>query len=144
MPPEDAPSPAPEPSLAPTPLPASIPAVRLLPLVENSPNEKLANTLAHLLAPNENDAEPAAQWALLILTGIQAYYDTGGNYLAVERLWAPIILSRQLADGPEAWKKAMELAKTYRAAGNLRASALYEQAAAYLKPADVNKSVDPG
>jgi len=126
-----------------TQLPTSLPEVRLLPLVEGAPNEGVANALARLLAADESQAELAARSALFILTGIQAFYDSGGNYLAVERFWEPVIVSRQMekAYGPKALEKAVEMTEAAHKAEDRRGAGIYAQVVAMLSP-DVNKPVD--
>lgn len=126
-----------------TPLPTSLPVVRLLPLTEGAPNEGLANALARLLIDDESQAESGAQYALLILTGIQTFYDTGGNYVAVERLWEPFIVSRQMekAYGEKAWEKAAEMAEAARKVDDQRGAWIYQAVASMLK-SQVNKPVD--
>lgn len=135
-----------------SPQPASSPAVRLLPLVEGSSNEGLANALARLLVENEEQAEMGARGALLILTGIQTFIDSGGDYLKVEHLWEPCIVARHMefAHGETAWIKACEMAEAARTCGDDRGTAIYERVAVILSPdahkpvdeADVNKKVD--
>jgi hypothetical protein len=120
------------------PLPASSADVRLLPLIKDGGNEALANLLADLLAGGADGAaarEAAAGVALMILNGIQAYLDKGGDYLAVESLWEPMIIGRRLyaQHGPEAWKTAAELAGKARAEDDPREADLCTRAALLLK-----------
>lgn len=123
--------------------PNSSPEVRLLPLAEGAPNEGLANLLARLLIEDESQAEQGAQAALLILTGIQSFIDTGGDYLTVERIWEPVIVARQLekTHGDLAWKKAGEMAEAAKAANDLRGADIYERVSVALH-AELNKRVD--
>jgi hypothetical protein len=118
-------------------------AIRLLPLVEGAPNEGVANTLARLLIDDESQAEIGASSAIVILSGIQAFYDSGGDFLVVERIWEPYIVARQMqkAFGANAWKKAAEMAGAAHAANDERGAVIYERVATLLSP-DVNKQVD--
>lgn len=127
-----------------TPLPTSSPVPRLLPLVEGTHNEGVANALARLIVADETQAEMGARGALLILTGIQTFLDTG-DYLAVERIWEPIILARHLerAYKDEGAKQAQQMAAALRKGGDQRGAWIYERAAVLLGP-DVNKQVDSG
>ena len=127
-----------------SPQPKSSPEVRLLPLVEGAPNEGLANVLARLLIDDESQAEIGASNALIILSGIQAFYDSGGDFLIVERIWEPYIVSRQMqkAYGEGAWKKAAEMSGAARAANDERGAVIYERVATLLHHPDVNKRVD--
>lgn len=124
--------------------PPSLPEVKLLPLVEGAANEKLANALARLLIDDEKQAQLGAQAALLILTGIQTFLDSAGNYDLVEQLWEPNIVARQLEakHGPEAWKKAAALADELFKINNQQKAAIYNHAAILLHPGEVNKQVD--
>lgn len=118
--------------------------VRLLPLTEGAPNEKLANGLAHLLIDDEAQAALGAQAALLILTGVQIFIDSGGDYAAVEQLWEPNVVARQLdaLHGPEAWKKAAEMAESYARAGDQNKADIHKHAALMLRPIVTNNPVD--
>jgi hypothetical protein len=121
----------------------SSPALRLLPLVADSPNEGLANALARLLIEDETQAEMGSKGALLILSGIQTFIDSGGDYLAVERVWEPVIVARYLekAYKLDAPKQARQLAGALRKGGDMRGSWIYDHAADLLDP-DINKPVD--
>ena len=79
---------------------------RLTPLVENGPNEKVANMLARLIG----DDPRAATSALIILMGLQAYLDTG-NPETVGVFWEPIITARKLKKdySGQAYRKACEV-----------------------------------
>jgi hypothetical protein len=116
--------------------------VRLLPLIENSPNEGVANTLARLLVEDVSQAHLGAHSAILILTGVQAFLDSGGDYTVVERLWEPIIVARQMEKsyGSAAWKKAAEMAAAATKVNDERGQAIYSRAATILCP-EVNKGV---
>lgn len=126
--------------------PQSSPAVRLLPLVAESPNEGVANLLARLLVEDETQIEMGATGALLILSGIQTFLDSGGDYRAVERVWEPHIVARHLekAYGKDAAKNARQLAAAMQKGGDLRGGWVYERAAVLLDPPppDINKPVD--
>lgn len=126
--------------------PKSSPEVRLLPLVPESPNEGVANLLARLLVEDETQIEMGATGALLILSGIQTFIDSGGDYKAVERVWEPHIVARHLekAYGTEAAKNARQLAAAMQKGGDQRGAWLYERAAKLLDPPppDINKPVD--
>lgn len=117
---------------------ASSPEIRLLPLVEGAANEKLANGLARLLIDDEKQAQLGAQAALLILTGIQTFIDSEGDYEVVEQLWEPNIVARQLEakHGPEAWKKAAALADEFFKANDQQKAAIYNHAAVMLHPGE--------
>lgn len=117
---------------------ASSPEIRLLPLVEGAANEKLANGLARLLIDDEKQAQLGAQAALLILTGIQTFIDSEGDYEVVEQLWEPNIVARQLdaKHGPEAWKKAAALADEFFKANDQHKAAIYNHAAIMLHPGE--------
>lgn len=101
---------------------------RLLPLVEGTPNEGLANALARLFAQSIDDAEAASTMALVILTGIQEFYDSGGDYVRVEQVWEPIIVYRQLekAFGDNAQQKATELYQSAKLLNDTRGAAIYK------------------
>jgi hypothetical protein len=103
----------------------------------------VANALARLLIDDESQAEIGATSALVILSGIQAFYDSGGDYLIVERIWEPYIVARQMQKtyGTDAWKKAAEMAGAARATNDERGAVIYERVATLLHP-DVNKQVD--
>lgn len=118
-------------------------STRLLPLVEGAPNETLANLLAMLLIEDESQAEDGARGSLMILTGIQAYQDSGGDPRVIELAWRPVIVARKLLKehGPEAWKIAAQKAGQAMAAENRVESEMYERVAVMLQ-ADVNKGVD--
>lgn len=116
--------------------------VRLLPLNEGAPNEGLANALARLMIEDESQAELGASNALIILTGIQAFLDSGGDYLTVERIWEPYIVARQLQKtyGDGAWKKATEMAEAALAMQDNRGAIIYERTATLLMvPTDCGK-----
>ncbi len=119
-------------------------AVRLLPLVEKAPNEGVANCLARLLVDDATQAEHGARGALLILTGIQAFLDSGGDYRAVEGIWEPAIVARQMlvGYGEEAWKKAAEMCGACKAVEDERGAYVYARVAEMLAPDDVKKRVD--
>ena len=108
---------------------------RLLPLVPGGSSEHLANLLSELLSEDDVHSENAAAAALVILTGIQAYLDSAGDRVALERAWKPTILSRRLAAeyGKEAWRKAAEKAGEHLAAERPFKAQLYERAAIILK-----------
>ena len=116
----------------------SSPEIRLLPLVEGAANEKLATALARLLVDDENRAQYGAQAALLILTGVQIFIDSDGNYDLVEQLWEPNIVASQLdtLHGPDAWKEAAARADELFKAGDQRKAAIYNRAAAMLHPGE--------
>jgi len=127
-----------------SPQPPSLPVVRLLPLVENSPNEGLANLLARLLIDDEAQAEQGAQGALLILTGIQSFFDNGGDYQTVELLWEPVIVARHMEKTlglAAAAAKAADMAAAARGVNDERGAAIYERTAQLLA-GQVNKPVD--
>jgi hypothetical protein len=107
---------------------------KLIPLIERSSNEAVANTLARLLIDDENQVESGSMTALLILTGIQAYLDSGGDYLAVEILWEPVIVAKQImkAYGNGALDKATEMAVAARALNDVRGAQIYERVVALL------------
>ncbi len=118
--------------------------VRLLPLVQFSANDGVANLLARMLTDDPALAAEASQSSLLILTGIQTFLDTGGDYLAVERLWEPVIVAREMekAYGPEEGaKKAVEMGAAARAVCDVRGAGIYEQVAGILQSM-INKRVD--
>lgn len=125
--------------------PNSSPEVRLLPLVEGTPNEGLANLLARLLVDDEAQAGLGAQSSLLILAGVQAFLDSNGDYATAEQLWEPVIVARQLekalGSAEAALEKATEMAKGCIGANDRRGAGIYERAAALLD-AQVNKRVD--
>jgi len=81
------------------------PSVKLLPLVEGGPNEKVANLLARLIG----DGPRAAGSALVILTGLQAFLETGIPEMTAA-VWEPLITVRELKRefGGQAYKKACE------------------------------------
>lgn len=83
---------------------------RLTPLVENGPNEKVANMLARLIG----DDPRAATSALIILMGLQAYLDTGKPE-TVGVFWEPIITARKLKKdyGGQAYRKACEVLASF-------------------------------
>lgn len=115
--------------------------VRLLPLVANGPGEKLANLLAQLLVDDESQAENGARAALMILTGIQAFFDSGGDAKVLEHAWRPAIIARALErKGPDAWKEAAALAGEALAADRHDVAALYERVALMLKPEETEKT----
>lgn len=119
---------------------------RLLPLIENSPNDGLANLLTRLLIDDPALADDGARLAILIMTGIQAFLDSGGSYSAVEIYWEPVITARQMAKayGEHTWKKAAEMAGACKATGDERGAAIYTRVAEMLAPADIKKNVDGG
>lgn len=92
---------------------------------------------------DESQAEIGASSAIIILSGIQAFYDSDGDYLLVERIWEPYIVARQMQKtcGDAAWKKAAEMAEAARAVDDKRGALIYDRTAALLHP-DVNKQVD--
>ncbi len=116
--------------------------LRLLPLCEGKSNEGLANALARLLCDEAEQAETGAKAALLILSGIQTYFDSGGDYLAVERVWEPVIVSRQLEKsfGAQAANKARIHAEKMTLENDARGAWIYNQASLLLE--QVIKSVD--
>jgi hypothetical protein len=83
------------------------PEVRLLPLIENGSNEKVANMLARLIGGDERSATSA----LIILTGLQKFLDSGIPE-TTGALWEPLIEARKLKKewGGQAYRKATELA----------------------------------
>lgn len=120
---------------------------RLLPLVPGTGNEQLANVLAMLLTEDEAHAEDAARGALLILTGIQAFQDSGGDYRTIEMAWRPAIIVRDLLlrHGDNAWQVAAKTAGEARGHGRHMVADIYERVALMLapeEPDDVNKAVD--
>jgi hypothetical protein len=119
-------------------------AVRLLPLVEKAPNDGLANCLARLLVDDATQAEDGARASLLILTGIQAFLDSNGDYRAVEAAWEPSIVARHMlkAYGDEAWRKAAEMCGGCKAVEDERGAYIYARVAEMLAPEDVKKRVD--
>lgn len=106
----------------------------------------MANLLARLLVEDESQIEMGATGALLILSGIQTFLDSGGDYRAVERVWEPHIVARHLekAYGKDAPKNARQLAAAMQKGGDVRGAWLYERAAVLLDPPppDINKPVD--
>lgn len=76
---------------------------RLLPLVEGGENEKVANLLARLIG----DSPRAATSALVILTGLQEFLNTG-KAEATALLWEPLVTARQMKQqwGGQAYNKA--------------------------------------
>lgn len=114
---------------------------RFLPLVERSANEGVANALARLLTTDESLVESGSLTALLILTGIQAFLDSGGDYLAVERIWEPVIVTQQLkrAYGLSALDKVKEMATAARALNDNRGAEIYERVVTILT---VDKTID--
>jgi len=124
-------------------------STRLLPLVPGSPNEFLANVLAMLLTEDEEHAEDAARGALLILTGIQAFQDSGGDSRTIDLAWRPAIIVRDLLKryGDNAWQVAAKTAGEARGYGRHQVADIYERVAMMLAPEeppapDVNKNVD--
>lgn len=119
-------------------------AVRLLPLTPASANEGLANLLARLLTEDESQAEHSAQAALFILSGIQAFLDSG-DYRSVEILWEPVLVARQMekAYGTLGAAKATDMAAAMRLAQDERGAAIYERASELLR-AKLNNKVDNG
>ena len=119
-----------------SPQASSSPEVRLLPLAEGAPSEMLANTLARLLTDDASQAESGARGALLILTGVQAFLDSGGNPHVIELAWEPTIAARELEKnhGADAWKRAAELAGEALAADDAKKAQLYGRVALMLKP----------
>lgn len=83
------------------------PEVRLLPLIENGSNEKVANMLTRLIGGDER----AATSALIILAGLQKFLDSGIPE-TTGALWEPLIEARNLKKqwGGQAYRKATELA----------------------------------
>jgi|PlaIllAssembly_1097288.scaffolds.fasta_scaffold00029_12 hypothetical protein len=107
----------------------------------------MANLLARLLVEDETQIEMGATGALLILSGVQTFIDSGGDYKAVERVWEPHIVARHLekAYGTDAAKNARQLAAAMQKGGDVRGAWVYERAANLLDPPpapDVNKPVD--
>jgi hypothetical protein len=96
----------------------------------------LANTLARLLTDDASQAESGARGALLILTGVQAFLDSGGNPHVIELAWEPTIAARELEKnhGADAWKRAAELAGEALAADDAKKAQLYGRVALMLKP----------
>jgi len=86
--------------------PQSEPSVNLLPLVENGPNEQVANMLSRLIG----EGPRAAASALVILTGLQQFLDTGKSEAAAS-LWEPLITVRHMKAqwGGQAYRKACEM-----------------------------------
>jgi len=80
--------------------------VKLLPLEEGGPNEKVANLLARLIG----EGPRAAGSALVILTGLQAFLETGRPEMPAA-VWEPLITVRELKRefGGQAYKKACNL-----------------------------------
>jgi len=126
-----------------SPQASSSPEVRLLPLVEHGSNEALANTLARLLVDDESQAEMGARAALTILTGIQAFYDSGGDYRVIALAWEPVIVARQMEKihGANGWREAAMRAGAAKAAEDHDIAALYERVARLLK-SDIKIEVD--
>lgn len=117
---------------------------RLLPLVQNGPNDKLANLLAELLVEDASQAEDGARASLTILTGIQAFQDSGGDARTVEIAWRPIIIARQLLKEhgeDKAWEAAAKRAGELLAVEQRPEAELYERVALMLKP-DIKNEVD--
>lgn len=85
--------------------PQPTPSVKLLPLIEGGPNEQVANLLARLIGTGPR----AAGSALVILTGLQEFLDTGKSE-AVAAVWEPLMTVRKLKQewGGQAYKKACE------------------------------------
>lgn len=117
---------------------------RLLPLIEKSDNDGVANALARLLTEDPAQAEDASRLAILILTGIQTFLDAGGAYTAVEQVWEPVIVARQMtkAYGANAWKKAAEMSGAAKAVSDNRGAQIYATVAVMLAPDDIKKRVD--
>lgn len=103
----------------------------------------LANTLARLLTEDTSHAESGARGALLILTGIQAFFDSGGDPNVIELAWEPTIAARELEKkhGDNAWKRAAELAGEALGAEDAAKAQLYGRVALMLKPETVDKPV---
>ena len=85
------------------------PPARLLPLVSQSPNEAVANMLARLIG----DDPRCATSAIIILTGIQAFLDTG-DAKATATIWEPLIVARKLKQqwGGQAYRQACKALAT--------------------------------
>src|SRR5579885_3229519 len=109
--------------------PAALP--RLLPLVENSANDGVANALARLLTDDPAQVENSTRLAILILTGIQTFFDSGGSYAAVEQIWEPVIVAHQMTKtyGANAWKKAAEMSGAAKATADNRKAQIYANVA---------------
>jgi hypothetical protein len=122
--------------------PAALP--RLLPLVERSANDGVANALGRLLVEDPAQAEDGARLAILILTGIQTFLDSDGSYAAVEQIWEPVIVARHMAKayGTDAWKKAAEMSGVAKTVADNRGAQIYASAAVLLAPEDIKKRVD--
>lgn len=118
-----------------TPPSESSNAVRLLPLIEGSPNEGLANLLARLIVEKEEDAAQASWAAIVILSGIQAFLDTNGDYGTVELMWEPAIVIRNLQKtyGPKAKDVANEMAASCKQLNDERGARIYARAAVALE-----------
>lgn len=116
---------------------------RLLPLAPGTANEELANVLALLLTDDIAAVEDAARGALLILTGIQAFQDSGGDYRVIEQAWRPAIIARDLLTkhGDNAWQVAAKAAGEARGLDRHLVADIYERVALMLAP-DINKEVD--
>ena len=97
-----------------------------------------------MLSDSPEHDEMSARGALFILTGIQEFLDSGGDYLRVESLWEPHIVARQLDQlyGAESWKKAAEMAGESLAKNDKRAAEIYATAAEMLHPEEVKIAVD--
>lgn len=118
------------------------PQPRLLPLIAQSENERLANGLARLLTDDVGEAENASRLSIVILTGIQLFLDSG-SYSATENTWEAVVLARDLfkEHGPDAWKVAAARAGAAKAANEPRQALIYTTVAEMLAP-DINKKVD--
>ena len=89
-----------------SPTPDTTPPLRLIPLIENGPNEKVANMLARLIGEDQR----AATSALVILMGLQEFLDSGKPE-NVALFWEPIVAARNLKKewGGQAYRKACEI-----------------------------------
>ena len=76
---------------------------RLLPLMEGGENEKVANLLARLIG----DGPRAAASALVILTGLQEFLNSG-QAKTTAFVWEPLITARQMKQqwGGQAYHQA--------------------------------------
>ena len=92
--------------------------------------------VARLSVDDESQAEMGARAALTILTGIQAFYDSGGDYRVIALAWEPVIVARQMekAHGADGWKAAAKVAGEALAADDRPKAELYERVALMLRP----------
>lgn len=122
------------------------PLPRLLPLIEQAPNEGVANALARLLIDDPANAEDGTRLTILILTGIQAFLDSGGCYEATELVWEPVIVARQMlkAYANDACNKAQEMREAAAVVKDVRGAEIYARVTELLAQHQqhINKKVD--